>query len=175
MAGPGDEMAVAGCGGRGELRASHADRELVIRTLKAAFVEGMLGKDEFDQRVAQTFGSRTCAELAALTDDLRVAPVEDRPPEPARAPTAGPVLRSGPVTAVATALCGSVWALAFLPPWPLNSEGEPPHPVLLLFLITNLVYVCVMTVVVTQLIVNGCERLSERRRLRRLEPGIGTE
>jgi len=40
MAGPGDEIA-AGAGGRGHPRASHADREQVIGTLKAAFVQGM--------------------------------------------------------------------------------------------------------------------------------------
>ena len=39
MAGPGDEIA-AGAGGRGHLRASHADREQVIGVLKAAFVQG---------------------------------------------------------------------------------------------------------------------------------------
>lgn len=44
MAGPGDEIA-AGAGGRGDLRASHADREQVIGTLKAAFMQGMLAKD----------------------------------------------------------------------------------------------------------------------------------
>ena len=51
MAWPGDEIAAAEGRGRGELRASHADREQVIGTLKAAFVQGMLAKDEFDQRV----------------------------------------------------------------------------------------------------------------------------
>jgi hypothetical protein len=42
MAGPGDETAAA-AGSRGRLRASHADRELVIGTLKAAFVAGACG------------------------------------------------------------------------------------------------------------------------------------
>ena len=44
---------------RGHLRASHADREQVIGTLTAAFVQGMLPKDEFDLRVGQTFAART--------------------------------------------------------------------------------------------------------------------
>ena len=69
MAGPGDEIA-AGAGGRGHLRASHADREQVIDTLKAAFVQGRLDKDEFDLRVGQAFASRTYAELAAVTADI---------------------------------------------------------------------------------------------------------
>jgi len=56
--------------GRGRLRASHADRERVLDVLKAAFVQGLLAKDEFDMRVGQTFASRTYAELAALTADI---------------------------------------------------------------------------------------------------------
>ena len=58
MAGPGDEIA-AGAAGRGRLRASHADREQVISILKAAFVQGMLAKDEFGLRVGQAFASRS--------------------------------------------------------------------------------------------------------------------
>jgi DUF1707 SHOCT-like domain len=66
-AGPGDELAAAG---RGHLRASHADREQVIGTLKTAFVQGRLTKDELDARAGQAFAARTYAELAALTADL---------------------------------------------------------------------------------------------------------
>jgi DUF1707 SHOCT-like domain len=69
MAGPGDEKAAAAMV-RGHLRASHADREQVIGTLKAAFVQGRLTKDEFDARIGQTFVSRTYAELAAVTADI---------------------------------------------------------------------------------------------------------
>jgi hypothetical protein len=69
MAGPGSEM-TPGTAGFGRLRASHADREQVIDTLKAAFVQGRLTKTEFDQRVGQTFTSRTYADLAAVTADL---------------------------------------------------------------------------------------------------------
>src|SRR6266704_1760220 len=67
--GPGDEKA-AGGPDRGQLRASHADRERVIAVLKAAFIQGRLTKDEFDSRVGRALGSRTCAELAALTADI---------------------------------------------------------------------------------------------------------
>jgi hypothetical protein len=65
----GDEMTAAAAGD-GHLRASHADREHVIDTLKAAFVQGRLTKDEFGLRVGQTLASRTYADLAALTTDL---------------------------------------------------------------------------------------------------------
>jgi hypothetical protein len=60
----------AATAGRGRLRASHADREHVADVLKAAFVQGLLTKDEFDMRVGLTFASRTYAELAALTADI---------------------------------------------------------------------------------------------------------
>jgi hypothetical protein len=51
MAGLGSEMAAGG--GRDHLRASHADREQVIETLKAAYVYGPVTKDELDARVAR--------------------------------------------------------------------------------------------------------------------------
>jgi Domain of unknown function (DUF1707) len=69
VAGPEDEIA-AGPEGRNHLRASHADREQVIGTLKAAFVQGRLVKDELDLRVGQALAHQTHAELAALTTDL---------------------------------------------------------------------------------------------------------
>jgi hypothetical protein len=59
-----------GASGRRHLRASHADRERVIGTLKAAFVQGRLTKDELDARAGETFAARTYGELAALTADL---------------------------------------------------------------------------------------------------------
>ena len=82
MAGPGDEIA-AGTGGRGHLRVSHADREQVIGTLKAAFVQGMLAKGEFDLRVGQTLAARAYADLAALTADLPAGLAAAKPPQPA--------------------------------------------------------------------------------------------
>lgn len=74
--------------GRGRLRASHADREHVLDVLKAAFVQGLLTKDELDVRVGQTFTSRTYAELAALTADIPpgLIAAQPRKPAPAQAP-----------------------------------------------------------------------------------------
>jgi hypothetical protein len=83
--GSGDEMA-AGAAGRGRLRASHADRELVIGMIKAAFVQGRLTKDELDMRVGQTLASRTYADLAAVTADLPAGLARTEPVrKPARA------------------------------------------------------------------------------------------
>ena len=78
MAEPSDQTPAAA--GRGDLRASHADRDRVIDTLKAAFIQGRLTKDELDLRVGQTLASRTYAELAAVTDDLPAGLVSVGPP-----------------------------------------------------------------------------------------------
>ena len=79
--GPGDQAAAAG---RGRLQASHADREQVIGTLKAAFVQGRLGKDEFDARVGHALTSRTYADLAALTAGIPAGLTGAQPPRKPR-------------------------------------------------------------------------------------------
>jgi hypothetical protein len=104
-AGPGDQKAGA-AGGRGRLRASHADREHVIDTLKAAFVQGRLTKDEFDARVGQAFASRTYAELATLTADIPAGLSGAKPPRQA--------VRTGARPPVSKAV---IWgACAMIPP-----------------------------------------------------------
>ena len=86
MAGLESEMAAEG--GHGRLRASDADREHVVGTLQAAYVHGLVTKDELDARLSQTFASRTYAELALITADI-----------PARLAAAPPPLRPGPAKA----------------------------------------------------------------------------
>ena len=75
--------------GRDRLRASHADREQVIESLKTAFVVGRLTKDEFAARTGQALAARTYADLAALTADLPAEQVTAVPAHAERA-TAGP-------------------------------------------------------------------------------------
>jgi hypothetical protein len=107
MVGPGDEIP-ARAGGHGHLRASHADREHVIDTLKAAYVYGLVTKDEFDARVSQTFAARTHAELALVTADIPAElPAASSPPGPAAARGDAPVhvsLRPGDRVIMATAI-----------------------------------------------------------------------
>jgi Domain of unknown function (DUF1707) len=86
MIGPWKPVA-AGARARGRLRASDADREQVIDTLKTAFVHGLLTKDEFGLRAGQALASRTYAELAAITAGITVPPPGAQPAKPARAPT----------------------------------------------------------------------------------------
>lgn len=69
VTGPEDRSAAAAARA-GQLRAADADREQAIDLLKAAFVQGLLAKDEFGGRIGRALASRTYAELAALTADI---------------------------------------------------------------------------------------------------------
>jgi hypothetical protein len=118
---PADERA-AGRAGRSRLRASHADREQVVDTLKDAFVQGRLTKDEFDSRVGHALAARTYADLATLNADLPAMPPAARPsrkPVPPRKPVparpADTTVKNGArVIAVTTVITGGVWAGALL-------------------------------------------------------------
>ena len=107
MVGPGDEIALR-AGGHGHLRASDSDRAHVIDTLKAAYVYGLVTKDEFDARVSQTFASRTHAELALVTADIPAGlAAAQQPPRPAPArgnAPAHPNVRPGDRAIIATAV-----------------------------------------------------------------------
>ena len=110
---PGDHRAAR----RDRLRASHADRDHVVDTLKDAFVQGRLTKDEFDSRVGHALASRTHADLTALTADLPAPPPGARPPAVKTPRTSAPArpanttVRNGArVIAATTVLTGSLWA-----------------------------------------------------------------
>src|SRR5215468_7411665 len=118
MPGPDDEIAAAEGRGRGDFRASRADRERVVELLKAAFVEERLTKDELDARVGQALASRTHAGLAAVTSDLHAWPAAARSaaerPAAARSPStpartlATAAQRSGACVLAAFAIVGVV-------------------------------------------------------------------
>ena len=172
VTGPGDELA-ASAAGRGYLRVSHAEREQVIGALKAAFVHGMLAKDEFDLRVSQTFASRTYAELAAVIAGLPAGPAVAQPPGPARAQGGQPVLRPGRVVAAATAVYAGVQAFVFLSPWPEGNQNDPARAKIALFLLSNPIYLLVLLICVACLIAGWRERRSSGRPPRRPAPGAG--
>jgi hypothetical protein len=114
MAGPAHEMFAQG--GRGRLRASHADRELVIGTLTAAYVYGLVTKEEFDTRVSQTLAARTYGELAMITADipagLAPAPPRLRPGQAMASPGADGSLGPGDRPFVAMAMLAAVLFVA---------------------------------------------------------------
>lgn len=65
------------------LRASDAERDVVVDRLRTAMVEGRLSAAEFDERVGVALSARTVGELVPVTADL--------PPGPSR-PIAGPAV-----------------------------------------------------------------------------------
>jgi hypothetical protein len=133
--------------GLGHLRASHADRERAIGTLKAAFVQGVLTKDELDLRVGQTLASRTYADLAALAADLPAGVAAAQPPMPVRAPREQRVLRPSPVITAATVLYAGVWVYAIF--FPKGDDG-PVKPQLIFS--GGLVYLIILAICVGQMV-----------------------
>lgn len=67
------------------MRASDADRDLVVQALANAYSEGRLSRDEHDERLDAAISARTFGELEPLTADLGVAPLST--PAPAPVPT----------------------------------------------------------------------------------------
>ncbi|HTU72461.1 MAG TPA: DUF1707 domain-containing protein [Trebonia sp.] len=53
-----------------ELRASHADRDLVVEQLRVAAGDGRLSAEELDERLELALSARTYADLVPLTADL---------------------------------------------------------------------------------------------------------
>lgn len=101
----------------GALRASDADRERVIDTLKAAYVQGRLTEDELVLYTGRALEGRTYAELAAVTATVPAWRPEPRSPAKlARAQTRKPAkkkLVAGGAAAITIALSAAIWA-AFL-------------------------------------------------------------
>ncbi len=83
------------------IRASDADREAVVTTLREAYTAGRLTLDEFDERMTTAYASKTWGDLRALTADLPIQPVlgadlpDERRPSPA-APLVSQPLRPEP-------------------------------------------------------------------------------
>jgi hypothetical protein len=167
--GPGDETADAA--GRGHLRASHADREQAIGTLKAAFVAGMLAKDEFDLRVSRAFASRTCADLAVLTADLPAGLAVTQPSKPARAQGKARVVRTAVVLTAATAVYAGMWPLAFSVH--RNMEGNPIPYDGKLILLSTLVYLFVLLVAGVRILAGRQDKRSDMQPPRRPARGAG--
>ena len=67
----GDRYPAAGSA-RGNMRAADADRDRVVESLKLAFSEGRLSKDEYDGRLDSALSARTYADLDQLVTDLPV-------------------------------------------------------------------------------------------------------
>src|SRR6266581_6224208 len=71
--GPEDEAGASGTLARGQLRASHEDRDRVVEILRVAAGDGRLTAEELDERLEAALTARTVGDLAALTTDLPAA------------------------------------------------------------------------------------------------------
>jgi hypothetical protein len=167
---PGDET--AGEAGRDHLRASHADRERVIGTLKAAYVQGMLTKDELDLRLGRAFGSRTYADLATLTADIPAQPAAAGPARPParvrRRPLARTAAGSGGCLVIAAA---ATWAWILLVSDDGHYHGIPgANPSYESWAPLALILAFTAVVVAFGIMANGVATSLEQRRPRRQLP-----
>jgi Domain of unknown function (DUF1707) len=173
MTGPQDPAAA----GRGRLRAGHADREQAIDTLKTAFVDGQLTKDELDARAGQALSARTHADLAALTADIPARPPAARsalPPAPAsRRPLARAAAQSG-VCLIIAAIATWVWTLLDAGDGDYHGipGANPPHEPQWPPLLGLLAFVAVCAAI--GILGNALSTSVEQRRSRsQLPPGTG--
>ncbi|MFI8457383.1 DUF1707 and DUF4190 domain-containing protein [Kitasatospora sp. NPDC085464] len=91
------------------MRAGHADRDRTVDVLKAAFAEGRLSVQEYEQRHEAAVEAQTYGQLAALVADLPAGPMTAPagPPVPATfLPAAPPPARQTNVLAVVSVVCG---------------------------------------------------------------------
>jgi DUF1707 SHOCT-like domain len=113
--------------GRDRLRACHADREDVIDTLKNAFVQGRLTRDELDVRAGQALAARTHADLAALVADIPADPAAARPGRPPAPARRWPLARAVAKAAICLIFAaGAAWAAIISDPG--TGAHNPPHP-----------------------------------------------
>ncbi|MFJ6195702.1 DUF1707 domain-containing protein [Micromonospora sp. NPDC092111] len=89
--------------GRDRMRAADTDRETTAERLRVALEEGRLDLHEYDERLQQTYGAKTYAELDAVLADLpgpapaqrsalthrEPAPAPADPADPGRPPVTG--------------------------------------------------------------------------------------
>jgi hypothetical protein len=111
ITGPGGETAAAAAG-RARRRASPADRDQAIDALKAAFVQGRLTKDEFDERIGQTLASRTYGELVTVTADIPAGLAGARPRREPPRRRANNAVRWGTSGFVMPAILAAAFSLA---------------------------------------------------------------
>ena len=125
---------------RASLRASDADRERFVETLRQHHVDGRLTADELAERTEQAYAARTFGDLDALATDLPPLPTPApaahapgpvpadlpprlRPPGPRQAAAKATLLRTMVWFGTVSLMLIAVWALSgrqyFWPVWPI--------------------------------------------------------
>ena len=101
-----------------DVRASDAERERVVETLRTHAAAGRLDAEELEQRLGLAFAARMRSELEPLTADLPATTAAPRPRPQRELP------RIAPVIALAILLV-AIWALTgagyFWPVWPIGA------------------------------------------------------
>jgi hypothetical protein len=82
-----------------QMRASDADRDLVLDELSTSFEAGRLTAEEFDERSSRALAAKTMGELGQLTADLPRAQPPPPPGQPAAPYPPGPYPPAGPLPA----------------------------------------------------------------------------
>jgi hypothetical protein len=159
VTGPGDGTATP-AEGRGRLRTSHADREQVIDVLKAAFVQGMLTKGEFDERVGQVLISRTFAELGAVTADIPAGLIAAQAPQPALVepppPPVTDIKAAARTIATATAVPAGLWAFVAFAPGGYADHGG----VYVLVMASTFVWLIVLLLIAVDMLISWQQKRS---------------
>jgi uncharacterized protein DUF1707/2TM domain-containing protein len=118
---------------RASLRASDADRERFVETLRRHHVDGRLTADELAERTERAYAARTFGDLDALATDLPPLsattpgpadlPPRMRPPGPRQAAAKATLLRTLVWFGTVSLLLIVVWAMTgreyFWPVWPI--------------------------------------------------------
>jgi hypothetical protein len=113
------------------MRTSRADREQAIDTLKVAFVQGRLTRDELDERLGRALAPLTHAELAALTGDLPDGLATARRPRGADQDMTRPEGNRAEARVLATLVAG-VMLVALIG----NGIGSPLHVLAIVLLLS---------------------------------------
>lgn len=111
------------------MRAGHADRDRTIDVLKAAFAEGRLSAQEYEQRHEAAAAAQTYGQLATLVADLpsgpMPAPLQAAQPVPATFLVPPPMPQARPTSALAVvSLVCSLTGFLMLPVVPAVITGH---------------------------------------------------
>jgi hypothetical protein len=162
------------------MRASDADRDIVLRTLGEAYAEGRLDREEHDERVDAVTAAKTLGELPTVLEDLvpttavvRYAGALDTRSVEEQAVAKWQKSRRDAVMGflIPTVVCWVIWALTMFGgfPWPVFATVGSVFP-----LIAMTVQKKDMIESNKRRIVRKQERDLRRQQRKRLPPGTAT-
>jgi Domain of unknown function (DUF1707) len=92
------------------IRVADADRERVSEELREHMLAGRLTPEEFEERLGQAYGSRTRADLAAVSADLPISPASaKRTVQERRSRVRRRLLQEAGASAGVSLVCVAIW------------------------------------------------------------------